>query len=129
MKRPRVLVIDDDAELRHTVALVLGDAYEIVEAANGLDGLEAAKSKPDLVILDVAMPVLGGLETLNALRAAHPSLPVVMLTSADDIERAQAALRAGALEYITKPFDVADLRSEVERLTSVGVEAEKGEAK
>jgi len=113
----RVLIVDDDADLRGAVASILRPLADISEACDGLQALDIIeREKPRLVLLDVSMPGASGLEVLESARALDPSLLVVMLTSDQDIEMAQKALRLGAVEYVTKPFDADYIRAEVARL-------------
>ncbi|MBI5882858.1 MAG: response regulator [Elusimicrobia bacterium] len=112
-----VLVVDDDAYLRKTLVAILRSLYEVVEAANGKDALDLVGSKrPDLVLLDMTMPDLSGIEVLAALRKARQAVPVLMLTAEQDIGLARQSLDLGASAYITKPFEPATLLSEVGRV-------------
>jgi len=109
--------VDDDADLRRTLVLLLGKTYRVVEAAGGPEALRALEtSRPRLILLDVAMPEMDGIDVLRAMRAISDELRVVMLTSHTEIELAKAALDLGAVEYLTKPFDADYIRAEVARL-------------
>jgi two-component system response regulator AtoC len=103
----RVLVIDDDASLRFTLEAVLSDAGLTVEiAASGAAGLAAYEARgADAVLTDLAMPEMDGLQVLERLRAQDPSVPVVMLTAHGSERVAVAAMKAGAYDYMPKPFD------------------------
>jgi len=112
-----ILVVDDDADLRRGLVLLLGKEYEILEAGDGPSCLRAmAASCPQLLLLDIAMPGMSGIEVLRSARAAYPAMPVLMLTAQADLELARQALDLGASAYITKPFDFGQLRGEVKRL-------------
>ncbi len=112
--KSKVLIVDDDPQVRKTIALVLEDCCETAEAASGEEALESlAAVNPALVLLDVSMPGMGGLEVLSTLRALKPGLPIIMLTSADDVVTAKMALDLGAALYMTKPYDVDALKKEV----------------
>jgi DNA-binding NtrC family response regulator len=112
-----ILIVDDDADLRQALAAILSPSFAVVEAANGAQALELIrKQRPALVLLDMSMPGMNGLETLAAAKAAAPNLLVVMLTSRQEIEIAAQALTLGAREYVTKPFDADYIRAEVARL-------------
>jgi DNA-binding NtrC family response regulator len=107
--RPRVLIVDDEAPVRFTLAEVLDEAgFEVVEAASGeealtrLDGVEA-------VVTDLSMPGMGGLALLGRVRAESPLLPVLMLTARGSERVAVQALKAGAADYLTKPFDIEEI--------------------
>jgi DNA-binding response OmpR family regulator len=116
-KRKIILVVDDDADLRRGLALLLGREYDILEAADGPACQRLlADNHPSLILLDVAMPGMTGIEVLRAARAGGVVVPVLMLTAQADLELARQALDLGANAYITKPFDFGDLRREVKRL-------------
>src|SRR5881628_1241843 len=117
MSAARVLVIDDDADIRGLVTELLGRAGHQVEgAADGRVGLRAFhKSQPDLVVLDVSMPELDGWATLERIRDLS-DVPVLMLTArSDELERVRG-LKAGADDYVTKPFGRQELLARVEAL-------------
>ena len=115
MKRALVLVIDDDADIRGLLKELLGRAgYDVVESSNGRDGLRALySSSPDLVLLDVSMPELDGWQTLERIRDVS-EVPVLMLTArAAELEKVRG-LKAGADDYVTKPFGRQELLARVE---------------
>jgi len=117
METPDILIVDDDADLRRTLVLLLGMQYKVVEAANGKEGLALlATQRPRLILLDITMPEMSGIEVLRAARKLDPTLRIVMSTSCQEIELAKSALDLGAIEYLTKPFDAAFIRGEVARL-------------
>jgi DNA-binding NtrC family response regulator len=103
----KLLVIDDDeASCRLVKATFSAEGIDVVMAHDGPAGLErAAVESPDVVLLDVRMPTLDGLEVLERLKAASPSLPVVMLTAERDVKTAVRATQLGAFDYLTKPID------------------------
>lgn len=106
MKPIRVLLVDDQGLFREGLATLLSvrPELEVVgEAANGLEALEkAAALRPQVVLMDLRMPVLGGVEATKRLRAAYPQVRVVALTTFDDDEDVFEALRAGAVGYLLK---------------------------
>ena len=117
MTRGRVLVVDDDADVRTLVVGLLERAgYEVNEASDGRDGLRAVFSdRPDLVLLDVTMPGLDGWGTLERIRELT-DVPVLMVTArADELEKVRG-LKAGADDYLTKPFGRQELLARVEAL-------------
>ncbi len=117
MKPPKVLVVDDDDELRQALRGVLRPVCQVVEASNGLDAVcLIQREQPGLVLLDMAIPEMSGLEVLSAARRIAPSTRVVMITGDDNADSAVNALNGGACAYITKPFDPGTLRDEVARL-------------
>ena len=115
-----VLLVEDDPDIRHLVSYKLRTGgFDVVEAADGLTALDLARrTPPDLVILDVRMPRMSGLEVCRELRAApHTAhVPIIMLTArarAQDLEQAYAA---GATDYVVKPFSPRALQERVESL-------------
>jgi DNA-binding NtrC family response regulator len=117
MKPPKILIVDDDDDLRRMLRGALSPVCEVIEASNGLDALcLLQREKPRLMLLDMTLPEMGGLEVLSAARRAEPGTPVVMLTGDAEVDSAVTALDRGASAYITKPFDPAYLRDEVARL-------------
>jgi DNA-binding response OmpR family regulator len=117
MNAARVLVIDDDADIRALVAELLGRAgLQVESAADGRAGLRAFHNSPqDLVVLDVSMPELDGWQTLERIRDLS-DVPVLMLTArGDELERVRG-LKAGADDYVVKPFGRQELVARVEAL-------------
>jgi len=118
MPKPIVLIVDDEAGVRESVRMVLKDAYEAVAVASGeaaLTWLEA--NSCDLVFLDILMPGIDGLETLERIRAKMPHVAVVMLTATKTVKTAVTAMKLGAFDYLTKPFDIDEVRLVAERAT------------
>ena len=112
--RPRrILVADDDPAIRTLLVMNLEDeGYQVIEAADGEDALRLARhAVPDLVLLDVMMPGLDGLDVLGVLRGHGPTadIPVVLLTAKSEDGDIWDGWRAGAAYYVTKPFDVEDV--------------------
>lgn len=116
----RVLVIDDDPTIRLLLAAGLGrQGFRVAEAEDGPSGLEAfAREQPHLVLVDVSMPGMDGHAVVARLRAmpGGDTLPVLMLTAADDAETRRLAAEAGATAVVTKPFKLLPL---AERLRSL----------
>ncbi len=116
---PRLLVVEDDDDLRTLVAARLADeGYAVTTAATGPDGLAAALdaedgAAPDLVVLDVMLPGMGGLDVARELRARLPRVYIVMLTArASETDRV-VGLEVGADDYLTKPFGLSELVARV----------------
>jgi len=116
-ERPLILVVDDAPDNIEIVRLRLeSQAYEVITAADGVEALEQVHAHlPDLILLDVVMPRLDGLETARRLKsdASLPFIPVVMLTAQNDPKEVVAGLDAGADEFLTKPFDTGALLARV----------------
>lgn len=114
----RILIVEDDASLMFVVRTVLENhGYRIIQADNGGTGLELAlKEHPDLVVLDVDMPVLSGIEVCQELRRLHFAAPILMLTVRQHIEDKVTGLNAGADDYLGKPFDGRELLARVQSL-------------
>ncbi|KJK44298.1 LuxR family transcriptional regulator [Lentzea aerocolonigenes] len=105
----RLLIVDDQAAIRDALAVMLDldpDISVVGTASNGQEALAAVEElTPEVVLMDLNMPVMGGAEATGTLRESHPDLPVVVLTTFDDDDSILAALRAGARGYLTKDAD------------------------
>lgn len=123
MKPRRVLVVDDEADVRLLVAELLKRAgYEVLDGPDGKAGLRLLhESVPDLVILDISMPILDGWQTLERIRDLS-DVPVIMLTARDGELEKVRGLKAGADDYVTKPFGRQELLARVEALLRRGTE-------
>lgn len=112
----RILVIEDDAAIRRGVVDALSfDGYGIFEAGDGETGLKhALQLDCDLVLLDMALPKMHGLEVLKEVRRVRPTLPVIILTAMGAEKDRVAGLKLGADDYVVKPFSVAELLARVE---------------
>lgn len=126
MSRPRkvpphdrhtVLIVDDDPEIIRLLSKILSnDGYKVIDAQNGRKALEKVeKGGIDLVVLDLVMPEMGGIETLKEIGNVTPKLSVIVLTGHGDLETVREAMTLGAYEYITKPFDADFVRAVVQR--------------
>lgn len=113
----KILIVDDDPDMLTVLRWALSPVGDVLEACEGREALRQIKDeRPRLILLDVAMPGMGGIEVLKAARLIDPNAIIVMLTGLCDIAIAKESLDCGARAYITKPFDDAYLRGEVERL-------------
>jgi DNA-binding response OmpR family regulator len=103
----RVLAVDDDPMILELLRAVLTPrGYEVVTAQNGGDAVMLLEASAiDVVLLDVGMPGVDGMSALRRIRAAHPTLPVIMLTGNVDPAVGRATLQRGAFDYVTKPVD------------------------
>jgi two-component system KDP operon response regulator KdpE len=106
----KVLVIDDEPPIRKLLRMGLStQGYEILEAANGKASLELLGQKPDLIILDLGLPDIQGLDLLRMIRGRNESVPIVVLSSRGDETGKVQALDLGADDYVTKPFGMEEL--------------------
>ncbi len=107
MPRPRILVIDDDAGIRESLKMTLEyDGYDVAGAATGQEGLALVEREaPDLVLLDLKMPGMDGLDVLTRLHSMLPALPVVMISAHGTGSAGAEATRKGALDFLEKPFE------------------------
>ena len=108
--RGTVLVVDDEESVRASVRAILEETCDVLEAANGAQALDVLKSREiDLVMLDQRMPGEAGIDVLPRIKAADPSTIVVIATAVRELRTAVEALKRGAYDYLTKPFDVDDI--------------------
>ncbi|MCM0620284.1 response regulator transcription factor [Nocardioides bruguierae] len=116
--RPHVLVVDDDRAVRDSLRRSLEfNGYEVTTADDGAQALAAiAQRRPDAVVMDVMMPRLDGLESTRALRSAGNDVPVLVLTARDAVGERVEGLDAGADDYLTKPFALAELLARLRAL-------------
>src|SRR5512146_2672469 len=111
---PQILLVDDEpGMLRYIRTLLEVDSYKVETASNGNDALERVQRglSPDLVLLDLLMPGLDGLQTLEQLRHVQPGMKVIMLSCVSDTRKVVQAIRSGAQDYLSKPFQKADLEA------------------
>jgi len=127
--RMTVLVVDDDTSLRIAVARALRVAgYDVVVAADGTEALETQRASPsDVVVLDVTMHGIDGLETCRRLRARNDDVPVLMLTALDAVGNRVAGLDAGADDYLVKPFEFEELLARLRALLRRAATADSAE--
>jgi two-component system response regulator AtoC len=116
-EKKQVLVVDDEANLRRVLAANLTrDGYDVHTAENGLAALEVLREHHiDLVITDLKMPQLDGMALLREVQAMDLQLPVIMLTAHGTVDNAVEALKLGAIDYLTKPFDQTEIRNVVRK--------------
>lgn len=115
MEPVRILIIDDEPEVRATIAEALTDSGYVALQAEGLGEALAVigKSRPSVILLDITMPGVDGLQALPGLRSLNPTVPIIMLTANTDADVARDTLRRGAFDYIAKPFELQRLRDVV----------------
>jgi len=118
----KILVVDDDREVRMaTRDFLTSKGHDVTLAEDGVQALKLlATVKPDVVLLDVAMPEMDGMETLRRIVAGYPNLPVIMVTANADIEITSKVLQLGAADYLPKPFDLDYLDQAINIQLSAG---------
>lgn len=121
MEKMRILLVDDeDRFLRTTAKLLRRAGYEALTAGGGAEALELlAREIVSVVILDVKMPGMDGLETLDRIRALHPEVQVILLTGHATVESAVAGIRAGAFDYLMKPTGIEEMIAKAEEAWAV----------
>ena len=110
--KPKILIVDDDHSIRVLLEKILrSENYDVVVGISGEDAIELVeKERPDLVLLDVGLPGIDGIQTLGRIRAIDADLAAIMITAQGSVKTAVAAMKAGARNYIAKPFDPDELR-------------------
>lgn len=109
-----LLVVDDESGPREALQVLFRDDYQVLLAEDGIKAMEIVHlHSVDAVILDLRMPVMGGIEVLNHLKKIDPAIEVIILTAYETLETARQALRLGACDYLTKPFDIQTMRQAV----------------
>jgi nitrogen regulation protein NR(I) len=117
-----ILIIDDDDQLRKSFHKLLSEeGYRAEAAASGEAGLEIIQNQlPDLVIVDIRLPGMSGLETFEAIHALEPKLPVIIMTAFGTTETAIEATKMGAFDYILKPFEIPDMLTVIKQALAAG---------
>lgn len=121
MKRdkPLILIADDSEFASKTTKLACSRYYDFVVARNGDDAIAEAKTRhPDLILMDVLMPGMDGIETVKQIKCDHElfNIPIIMITSLADSETELKSLQAGAADFVTKPFHCEILKIKIDRL-------------
>jgi DNA-binding NtrC family response regulator len=116
-ERKKILVVDDDEKILFAFAQVFSqEGHQCITAKSGEEALDiVASEKPDVIFMDIAMPGLGGLETLRQIKVLNATVPVVMITGYGTMQTAINAIQFGAFDYLTKPLDVEKIREEVRK--------------
>ncbi len=116
-KHPKILVVDDDPGHRTTLKTLLKSwGYEIETAADGAEAVSLVKEKPfDLILMDVRMAKMGGIEAIGHIREYNPAIPILIMTAYSSVESAVEAIKSGAYDYLTKPLDFEVLGLTLER--------------
>lgn len=119
-EKRRILVCDDEDALRTILSSELaGAGYEVATAADGEEGIaEVSSQKFDLVLLDIKMPRKDGFEVLKFIKKERPDVKVIMLTGFADLKNAIESKKYGAEDFVSKPYDLVDLLTTIERVLS-----------
>ena len=113
--KSQILVVDDEVGPRESLKMIFTPDYEVVTAENGQEGIDKFDSSvPDIAIIDIRMPVMNGVDLMKSIRERSPDTPIIILTGYGTLESAQEAVRLGAYDYISKPYDVETIRQKVE---------------
>lgn len=116
MRQPSLLIVDDEVGVRESIRLIFGKDFRVWEAGSNQEAIGKLREiTPDVVLLDIIMPGADGIETLKQIKALHSGCQVIMLTALNTARTALTAKEAGAFDYVTKPFDVDELRLRVDR--------------
>jgi DNA-binding NtrC family response regulator len=118
----RILIVEDDSEMRGLLSdELIDEGYEVTQAIDGKDATEKLiKAKFDLVITDVVMPKMGGMDLLMDARKNHPSIPVIVITAFGDTCSAVQAHENGAAHYLYKPFKTKELKEAIRKALALG---------
>src|SRR5512142_404042 len=107
----KILVVDDEVGVRDSLRMIFKKDYTVITAGSAKEAWEKILTEePDLIFLDIIMPQKDGMELLKEIREAQPLTPVVMLTATKTVKTAVDAMKLGAHDYVTKPFDVDELK-------------------
>ncbi len=116
MARPVVLVVDDDPGVRESFRLTLEDHYDVIDVADGPAALDVVRaSQVDLVLLDIRLPEMDGIEVLERIKAIDDGIEVILVTAVKTVRTAVAAMKLGAFDYLTKPFEEDELLAVIGR--------------
>lgn len=116
MNPPSLLIVDDEMGVRESLKMVFSKDYRLLEAES-VDAaiLHVQQQQPEVVLLDILMPKVDGIEVLRQIKALRPNCEVIMLTGLNSLQLATKAMAFGAFDFVGKPFDVSDLRQKVSR--------------
>src|SRR5712691_1992680 len=118
--RPVILVVDDDSGVRESFRLILEDRYDLLEAVDGKQALDRLRTSPvDLVLLDIRLPEMDGIEVLERMKSVDDGVEVILVTAVKTVRTAVDAMKLGAFDYLTKPFDEDELLTIIRRALEV----------
>lgn len=115
--RKSILICDDEEGIRESLRLILEKDYELSFAKNGNEAISMLKNDPvDIIIIDIKMPKMDGIETMKKLKHIKPDIKMLVTSGYKSVETAQEAVAAGAIDYITKPFERAEILKVLKKL-------------
>ncbi len=119
-EKKKILVVDDDIDIVRIVSRMLSrEDFDVETACSGEEALEKVKSRrPDIILLDIMMPRMNGLEVLRRIKGLDTSIRIVMITAFGDIDSYLDAMEWGAMEYINKPFETEELIRMINKITA-----------
>ena len=110
-KMRSVLIVDDEIGARESLKMILKNDYEVSLARNAEEAFSKIKEhSPDVILLDILLPDLDGLKVLERIKQNDPDMVVIMITGTETVNTAVEAMKLGAYDYVTKPFDIDELR-------------------
>jgi two-component system, response regulator, stage 0 sporulation protein F len=117
----KILIVDDQYGIRILLNEVLQkEGYDTYQAANGLQALEIVQENvPDLILLDMKIPGMDGIEILKRVKALHPNMKVIIMTAYGELDMIQEAINLGAMTHFAKPFDIVEIREAVKKYLSL----------
>jgi DNA-binding NtrC family response regulator len=120
-EKRKVLIVDDDRDIVSIVSTILrGKGWDITAAYSGQEALEAVtSSKPDIILLDIMMPEMNGIEVLKRIKKIDADARIIMITAFGDVESYLDSMELGAYEYINKPFETDELLEMIDRVAAV----------
>jgi len=123
MRIPNILVIDDELSARESLRMILGKDYKLFLASSGKEALQIMQREEcDIVFLDILMPGMDGFDVLRKMRRSYPHVAIIMITAVDTAKSAVEAMKLGAYHYITKPFDIHEIKSVIKKVLSEKLE-------
>jgi len=126
MSQPSLLIVDDEAGVRASLRMIFNKDFRILEADSSEVAIKKAQEESsEVVLLDIRLPRIGGLEVLRRIKEFNPHCQVIMLTALNTAHTAFAAKESGAFDYVVKPFDIEELRLKVENALKKAISSSK----
>lgn len=125
MEKPRILIVEDNADTRRFLEAMLGRDFEVLSAENGVIGIDYARNKaPDLILLDIMLPILSGYDACSLLKKDERTkrIPIIFLSAKNSVNDVTHGLTSGADDYIAKPFDYKELVARIRARLRKGTE-------